>query len=239
MTVSLTAFEGDLDGLDTTGEVKSFVGPERLYESLTDAHIVIFAASMPRKPENAEEIAAITGAVSAVCPDALLVFATRPIDFVVPMAAEFLKKADNYDPRRLFGVTTLHSMRVRNIIAKILHVNPARVNVPVIGGFSVDTAMPVYSQCFPELREEMTDVDSLVEKINKSNYDGLLPKKIAVLTTPYAASRFIDSLLRGLNGEPDVVECSFVGYEAPLLPFFSNRVVLGPEGIQTNLGLPP
>ena len=46
----------------------------------------------------------------------------------------------------------------------------------------------------------------------------------ATLSMAYAAARFAESCLRGLNGEADVVECAFVASSVePSLPFFSSK----------------
>jgi hypothetical protein len=47
----------------------------------------------------------------------------------------------------------------------------------------------------------------------------------------YAGALFADACLRGLNGEPDVEEYSFVESNiVPELTFFSSKVKLGPNG---------
>ena len=48
----------------------------------------------------------------------------------------------------------------------------------------------------------------------------------------FAADRFVNSLLRAIQGEKNVTECAFV--ESPVvpgLPFFSTRITLGKEGV--------
>ena len=48
-----------------------------------------------------------------------------------------------------------------------------------------------------------------------------------------AAARFAESCLRGLSGEPDVVECSFVASTVePSCAFFSSKVKLGRGGAE-------
>lgn len=47
----------------------------------------------------------------------------------------------------------------------------------------------------------------------------------------YAGALFADACLRGLNGEPEVEEYTFVDSKVvPELAFFSSRVRLGPNG---------
>ena len=40
----------------------------------------------------------------------------------------------------------------------------------------------------------------------------------------YAGALFADACLKGLNGVPDVVECSYVQSSITELPFFSSKV---------------
>ena len=53
----------------------------------------------------------------------------------------------------------------------------------------------------------------------------------------YAGALFADACLRGLNGEPNVVECTYV--ESAITParFFACKVRLGPSGVDEILGL--
>ncbi|RRT56245.1 hypothetical protein B296_00028164 [Ensete ventricosum] len=48
---------------------------------------------------------------------------------------------------------------------------------------------------------------------------------------------FADACLKGLNGVPDVVECSFVQSSITELPFFASKVRLGKNGVEEVLGL--
>jgi malate dehydrogenase len=60
------------------------------------------------------------------CPKALVNIISNPVNSTVPIAAEVFKKAGTYDPKRLFGVTTLDVVRARTFYA-------ARMKVPVKG----------------------------------------------------------------------------------------------------------
>ncbi len=51
-----------------------------------------------------------------------------------------------------------------------------------------------------------------------------------MLSLVYAGALFAFAGLRGLNGEPNVVECSFVESTVTELPFFASKVKLGPKG---------
>ena len=46
----------------------------------------------------------------------------------------------------------------------------------------------------------------------------------------YAGALFADACLRGLDGEANVEEYSYVASDKTELPFFSTKVTLGPKG---------
>ena len=60
----------------------------------------------------------------------------------------------------------------------------------------------------------------------------------ATLSMAYAGALFADACLRGLNGEVNVVECSFVESTVTDLPFFASRVKLGPNGAPSCAAFP-
>jgi len=53
----------------------------------------------------------------------------------------------------------------------------------------------------------------------------------------YAGARFGFSLIKALNGEQNVVECSYVRSNITDAKYFSTPVLLGKNGVEKNLGL--
>lgn len=62
------------------------------------------------------------------------------------MAAEVLKQNGVFDPKRLFGITTLDVVRAQTFIGELKGVDPLTVHVDVVGGHSPETMIPVLSQ---------------------------------------------------------------------------------------------
>ncbi|KAL9872113.1 malate dehydrogenase, mitochondrial-like isoform 1-T1 [Glossina fuscipes fuscipes] len=60
----------------------------------------------------------------------------------------------------------------------------------------------------------------------------------ATLSMAYAGARFANSPVRGMSGEKNVVECSYVQSNVTETSFFAMPLVLGKDGIQENCGLP-
>ena len=78
--------------------------------------MVVIPAGVPRKPGmtrddlfnvNGSIVGDLVGACAKYCPKAHLLIISNPVNSTVPIAAGILKKAGVYDPKRLFGVTTL------------------------------------------------------------------------------------------------------------------------------------
>ena len=59
----------------------------------------------------------------------------------------------------------------------------------------------------------------------------------ATLSTAYAGARLAISLLRALNGESNVIECSFVESNVTEAKYFATPLLLGKNGVEKNLGL--
>lgn len=71
---------------------------------------------------------------------------SNPVNSTVPIVAEVLKKHGVFDPKRLFGVTTLDVVRASTFVSSVKGLQPKNVHVHVTGGHSGVTIMPLLSQ---------------------------------------------------------------------------------------------
>ncbi|XP_034475635.1 malate dehydrogenase, mitochondrial [Drosophila innubila] len=240
----------DLSHIDTKSKTAGFMGAEQMGDSLKGADVVVIPAGVPRKPGmtrddlfnvNAGIIRDISKSIAKNCPKALVAIITNPVNTCVPIAAEILKKAGVYDPKRLFGVSTLDVVRARAFIGHALGVDPQSVQIPVIGGHSGVTILPVLSQSQPLFKGNQDAIEKLTVRIQEAGTEVVKAKAgagSATLSMAYAGARFAGSLLKGLNGEKNVIECSYVQSNITEATFFSTPLVLGKNGLQENLGLP-
>ena len=60
-------------------------------------------------------------------------------------------------------------------------------------------------------------------------------KGSATLSMAYAAAKFAESCLRAMQGEPGIVECSYVFSHLTDLSFFASPLRLGPNGVEVKL----
>lgn len=95
---------------------------------------------------NAGVIRDLIATGAAICPNACFCIITNPVNSMVPVAAEVLKKAGVYNPQKLFGVTMLDVIRAETFVAKFLDRAAGTIRVNVIGGHSGQTILPVMSQ---------------------------------------------------------------------------------------------
>ncbi|CAB4276208.1 unnamed protein product [Prunus armeniaca] len=242
----------DVSHVNTLAQVSGFAGEEQLGKALEGSDLVIIPAGVPRKPGmtrddlfniNAGIVKSLSAAIAKFCPNALVNMISNPVNSTVPIAAEVFKKAGMFDEKKLFGVTTLDVVRAKTFYAGKANVEASEVDVPVVGGHAGITILPLFSQV---TLKSKTWSDEEIKALTKRTQDGgtevveaKAGKGSATLSMAYAGAIFADACLKGLNGAPDVVECSFVQSSVTELPFFASKVRLGKNGVEEVLGLGP
>ena len=231
----------DLSHIPTAVKTMGY-GQDGLDEALTGADIVLIPAGVPRKPGmdradlfnmNAGIIKNLAEAIAKNCPKAMVGIITNPVNTTVPIAAEVFKKAGTYDPKRLFGVTTLDVIRAETFVADLKGLNPAEVDVPVIGGHSGTTILPLLSQV-KGVSFTDDEIESLTKRIQNAGTEVVEAKAgngSATLSMGQAAARFCLSLVKAMQGE-SVIECTYVEGDGKHARFFAQPVRLGPNGAE-------
>ncbi|KGJ92313.1 malate dehydrogenase [Colwellia psychrerythraea] len=231
----------DLSHIPTDVKVAGF-GRDDLSSALTGADIVLIPAGMPRKPGmdradlfnvNAGIIKVLAEGIAENCPKALVGVITNPVNGTVPIVAEVFKKAGTYDAARLFGVTTLDVIRSEAFVAELKGLDVATVKVPVIGGHSGTTILPLLSQVEGTTFSD-EEVATLTPRIQNAGTEVVEAKAgggSATLSMGAAAARFCMSLVKGLQGE-DVVDYAYVEGNGEDAQFFAQPVRLGVNGVK-------
>ncbi|MCE1685377.1 malate dehydrogenase, partial [Enterobacter hormaechei] len=177
--------------------------------------------------------------VAKTCPKSLIGIITNPVNTTVAIAAEVLKKAGVYDKNRLFGVTTLDVIRSNTFVAELKGKKPQEIEVPVIGGHSGVTILPLLSQ-IPGVNFTDGELAALTKRIQNAGTEVVEAKAgggSATLSMGQAAARLGLSLVRGLQGESDVVECAYVEGDGKYARFFAQPVRLGKNGVEERLNI--
>lgn len=102
---------------------------------------------------NAGIVKTLIEGITQYSPDAFVLVISNPVNSTVPIAAEVLKKAGKFNPQKLFGVTTLDVVRAETFIQDITgEKDPAKTVIPVIGGHSGETIVPLFSLAKPAVK---------------------------------------------------------------------------------------
>jgi len=239
----------DLSHIETIAQVSAHTGPEELDDCLKGCRLVLIPAGMPRKPgmtrddlfnTNASIAMNLSDACARNCPDAVVGIITNPVNSTVPIAAEVYKKHGVYNPAKLFGITTLDVVRANTFVGELKGLDVAKTNVPVIGGHSGITILPLLSQVVPKTSFDAEELVSLTGRIQNAGTEVVEAKAgagSATLSMAYAGARFGFSVLEAMHGKKGVVECAYVASDVTDASFFASPILLGAEGAEKNLGI--
>jgi len=231
----------DLSHIPTDVKIQGFSG-EDATPALVGADVVLISAGVARKPGmdrsdlfnvNAGIVRNLIQQVAVTCPKACIGIITNPVNTTVAIAAEVLKNAGVYDKNKLFGITTLDIIRSNTFVAELKGKKPTEIEVPVIGGHSGVTILPLLSQ-IPGVSFTEQEVADLTKRIQNAGTEVVEAKAgggSATLSMGQAAARFGLSLVRALQGESNVVECAYVEGDGEYARFFSQPLLLGKNGI--------
>lgn len=231
----------DLSHIPTSVKVEGF-GKDDLQAALTGSDIVLIPAGVPRKPGmdrsdlfniNAGIVRNLVDAIADHCPEACVGIITNPVNTTVAIAAEALKAKGVYNKEKLFGVTTLDVIRAETFVAELKGGEPENLHVPVIGGHSGTTILPLLSQVQGVTFTD-DEVASLTKRIQNAGTEVVEAKAgggSATLSMGQAAARFCLSLVAAMQGE-NVVEYTYVETNSDDAQFFSHPVRLGKNGVE-------
>ncbi|MGG2140491.1 malate dehydrogenase [Symbiopectobacterium sp. RP] len=231
----------DLSHIPTAVSIKGFCG-EDAPPALLGADIVLISAGVARKPGmdrsdlfnvNAGIVRNLVEQIARTSPKACIGIITNPVNTTVAIAADVLKKAGVYDKNKLFGVTTLDIIRSNTFVGELKGKLPQEVEVPVIGGHSGVTILPLLSQ-IPGVTFSEQEVVDLTKRIQNAGTEVVEAKAgggSATLSMGQAAARFGLSLVRALQGDDGVVECAYVEGDGEHARFFAQPLLLGKSGI--------
>ncbi|KPI97681.1 Malate dehydrogenase, mitochondrial [Papilio xuthus] len=236
----------ELSHVDTKCKISSFSGRHMLCDALKDAKVVVIVA---RDEEDSFEksapiITEIALQICNTCPDTFTIVGTEPVESMVPLVSEIQRLRNVYNPRKLLGCVELHCVRANTVLADFLRVPPESVRVPVIGGATPNTMVPVLSSAVHPGTLTQEHVECVTSCIMGGTEAVCAAKgcrhATASLAGAYALARNTLNVVKGLQGGK-VEQCAYVdclGTCAPNCQFFASEVILGSTGIEKNLGIP-
>ncbi|KAH9986198.1 NAD-malate dehydrogenase [Russula compacta] len=256
--VNTPGVAADLSHIATPAKVEGHLPPDDgLAKTLKGADIVIIPAGVPRKPGmtrddlfkiNAGIVYDLAVGIATTAPTAFVLVISNPVNSTVPIVAEVFKKRGIFDPKRLFGVTTLDVVRASTFVAEIIGdaSKSPEVVVPVVGGHSGVTIVPLLSQSSHPLNAEK--LEALTKRIQFGGDEVVKAKDgtgSATLSMAYAGAEFATKVIKALAGGKDIVTPSYVHLDADKeggaalkneigkeLDYFASNVQIGPNGIE-------
>ncbi|KAH7041129.1 lactate/malate dehydrogenase [Microdochium trichocladiopsis] len=246
----------DLSHISTAAKVTGYLpkddGGKAAFKG---ADIIVIPAGVPRKPGmtrddlfniNAGIVKGLIEIAAEVAPKAYILVISNPVNSTVPIAAEVLKAKGVFDPKKLFGVTTLDIVRAETFVAEIVGEKKGQdLTIPVVGGHSGETIVPIFSQISSGAKIPDDKYDALVNRVQFGGDEVVKAKDgagSATLSMAYAGYRFAEKVLKAAKGEKGLVEPSYVylpgvpGGEAIAketgVDFFSVPVELGVNGVE-------
>ncbi|XP_024080904.1 malate dehydrogenase, mitochondrial-like isoform X1 [Cimex lectularius] len=244
----------ELNHIDTQNIVTSHEGHSGLKTALKGADIVMIVAGHTTEKycpgskddlftANCRTVYELARSCAVHCPKAFIAVCTNPVNSTLPITCEVFKRLNRFvDPCKMFGVTTLTVVRANTLVSEVIQVVPETVEVPIIGGHSPSTMVPVLSQakpCAQLTTEEVVRITRALQTAGDEVQKAKNNQGTASLSMGFAATRFAVSLAKALSGQDNIIECAYLMSNIiPELPYFATPVQLGPCGVQKNLGIP-
>lgn len=244
--VNTPGVAADISHINTASKVTGYIREnDGLKLALTDSDIIVIPAGVPRKPgmtrddlfnTNAGIVKELAVAAAEFAPKAILTIISNPVNSTVPIVSEVYKKHNIYDPRRILGITTLDVVRASRFVSELKKTDPSNEKITVVGGHSGVTIIPLLSQTGHTFTDE--ELKTLTHRIQFGGDEVVKAKAgtgSATLSMAYAASCFVDSLLRAMvNGEKGIIEPSYVKsnlFNSDNIEYFASNVELSAEGV--------
>lgn len=254
--VNTPGVAADLAHIFTPAKVTGYLpADDGAKKALQDADIIVIPAGVPRKPGmtrddlfniNAGIVKGLITVAAEVAPNAFILVISNPVNSTVPIAAEVLRSKGVFKAQRLFGVTTLDVVRAETFVAELSgKPDPQQLTVPVVGGHSGETIVPLISKTTPSVTIAEDKYDALIKRIQFGGDEVVTAKNgggSATLSMAFAGYRFAEKLLKAIKGEKGLVEPSYV--YLPDIPggdaivkktgcdFFSVPIELSPNGAE-------
>lgn len=215
--------------------VAAFAGEQQLPSAVRDSKLVLMVSRVARKLGNTREqmLASNAPPVQTVCktiskhnPETFLAISTNPINSIIPFASTLLMSYNTYNPFKLFGITHIDTARARAFVGESLKVNPRNLQIPVIGGHSDETIVPLFSNIRPESCIIDTNrADMLTRRLRKAGVEVIINKQgmdSATMAMAWSINEFAAAIVNAICG----AEVTVNSYTAN--PHYGTRFFSGP-----------
>ncbi|KAL5273407.1 hypothetical protein ACFFRR_000256 [Megaselia abdita] len=239
----------ELKLINTMNSIEEYIGPLKLRQALKNSDVVaVFLKTAGNSSKvfsndsfdlNFPAVSSIAKSVIELCPDAILAISTNPLNYIIPAVNEIYKLHGCYSPHKIIGITAPDSMQAGVTYADFFKYDPSDVFIPLVGGTSEDSMVPIFSQATPNISGGMLQT-SESEKLHTSFITHKQIMSLSDLSAGFAVTRFIESIIRAILGETDIVDTAFVhnGAIDGASKYMTSLVDLNENGVRTVYGPP-
>ena len=107
--------------------------------------------------------------------------------------------------------------------------DPTTITVPIIGGHSGNTIIPLLSQISPPVSFSRQEIENLTKRIQNAGTEVVEAKAgagSATLAMAHAGAKFSFAVIEALNGK-DVVECAYLASQETDFSYFAIPLLFG------------
>lgn len=213
------------------------------YAAAQDSDIVVITAGKPRKPgmtredlleTNGRIVASIASQISAVCPHAVVIVVTNPLDVTTYIAQRVM----GLPRQRCIGMAgVLDSARMRLFVAERLGCSPADVQALVLGGHG-DSMVPIVSHTTVggvPLRALLDDT-AIAEVVERTRHGGAeIVRLLRTGSAYYAPGAAVAEMVAAIAGDQKRVLAASIELQGEYGlsdVFMGVPVVLGSGGVE-------
>ncbi|KAJ0179437.1 hypothetical protein K1T71_005149 [Dendrolimus kikuchii] len=230
----------DLSHIPSKSSIQAYSGEETLDHAIKESDLIIAVGGMQRQPglkkkalitANTKFMKSLSVRVAKLNPMPFVGIVTEPVNSMVPMVAEIMRNYGDSDSKKLCGITGVDAIRAQSIYAIDNNLNPHDCNVPVIGGHSAKTIIPLLTQTKPLTKINEKLMQEFTEKVRKCDDKITSDKKgfAPTLSIAYSVLIFTRGILNALGGTPVKLN-AFVENNDFGTSYFAGLVSVGPNG---------
>ena len=221
------------------------------YDDLKDAALIIIAAGVNQKPDetrldllnrNATVMRSIITEIKRVCPEAILLIVSNPVDLLTGIA----QRISGFPPSRVIGSgTVLDTARLKYLLGQKLGVDGRNVHAFVIGEHG-DSELAVWSSAnisgvdlddYCAARNMTDHFSDLFESVRHAAYDIIQSKGATYYGIAMSVLRIATCIMRGEHGVLPV-SCCANGHYGLGNVYMGLPCVIGRTGVETILDIP-
>jgi len=226
--------------------------------ALKDVQVIVCAAGVSRHkcgsmeemwPANAERVHTMTTLIGRHAPPSAWLGITAGLNSMMPVAARSMEAVGAYHPSRLFGLTYLNTLRAQAYLCRETGVLVPEEELPVVGGQSGATIVPLYSHAYERVKSESKKMSQklwqeVVEKttVHVSEGGAAVTRydQPSSLACAYGCYTFVERAAAVITGKQETLRfTSMVSSDRfTMCSFFSAPLLLDKDGVQSMLPLP-